>query len=84
MSVAAHSLALKSNGEIWTWGNGVAGRLGDNNTVTHKSSPVLVVGSGYFHLFTELMDSSTEVTPTVIVIRNNVIIRKNTTIRAIE
>ena len=38
-----HSLGLRSNGTIWSWGNAAAGRLGDG-TVANKSSPVSVVG----------------------------------------
>jgi len=38
-----HSIAVRSNGTIWTWGYGTAGRLGDGTTTT-KSSPVSVVG----------------------------------------
>jgi alpha-tubulin suppressor-like RCC1 family protein len=39
----AHTVGLRSNGTIWTWGRNVAGQLGDNTTVS-KSSPVSVVG----------------------------------------
>jgi alpha-tubulin suppressor-like RCC1 family protein len=38
-----HSLAVRTNGTAWAWGSGANGRLGDNS-VTAKSSPVLVVG----------------------------------------
>jgi alpha-tubulin suppressor-like RCC1 family protein len=38
-----HSLAVRTNGTAWAWGNGNYGRLGDN-TVVSKSSPVSVVG----------------------------------------
>ena len=41
----AHSLGLRSNGTIWSWGCNGYGRLGDGTTV-NKSSPVSVVG-GY-------------------------------------
>ncbi|ETR67449.1 MAG: hypothetical protein OMM_11588, partial [Candidatus Magnetoglobus multicellularis str. Araruama] len=37
----AHSLALKSNGTIWTWGNGQNGELGDD-MVTENSKAVQV------------------------------------------
>jgi alpha-tubulin suppressor-like RCC1 family protein len=51
-----HSLALKANGECWTWGWNSNGQLGDG-TITDRSSPVLVVGghsfikvaAGYLH-----------------------------------
>jgi hypothetical protein len=36
-----HSLALKSNGEVWAWGRNSFGRLGDNST-TNRSAPVKV------------------------------------------
>ena len=38
-----HSLGVRQNGTAWAWGNGLAGRLGDNTAVS-KSSPVSVVG----------------------------------------
>jgi alpha-tubulin suppressor-like RCC1 family protein len=38
-----HSLGVRTNGTVWSWGNNVSGRLGDGTTV-NKSSPVLVVG----------------------------------------
>ena len=39
----AHSLAVRTNGTAWAWGNGGGGALGDN-TIANKSSPVSVVG----------------------------------------
>jgi alpha-tubulin suppressor-like RCC1 family protein len=44
-----HSLAVRTNGTAWAWGNNCYGRLGDNTTVD-KSSPVSVVG-GYTDWF---------------------------------
>jgi alpha-tubulin suppressor-like RCC1 family protein len=38
-----HSLGVRQNGSAWAWGNGLAGRLGDDTAVS-KSSPVSVVG----------------------------------------
>jgi alpha-tubulin suppressor-like RCC1 family protein len=38
-----HSLAVRTNGSLWAWGNNSNGRLGDN-TATNRSSPVSVVG----------------------------------------
>jgi alpha-tubulin suppressor-like RCC1 family protein len=38
-----HSLGLRHNGTLWSWGSNSSGRLGDGTTV-NKSSPVLVVG----------------------------------------
>ena len=42
-----HSAAIKSNQEVWMWGNATSGALGDNS-ITAKSSPVLVVGAHSF------------------------------------
>jgi alpha-tubulin suppressor-like RCC1 family protein len=39
----SHSLAVRANGSLWSWGSNANGRLGDN-TVVSKSSPVSVVG----------------------------------------
>jgi alpha-tubulin suppressor-like RCC1 family protein len=38
-----HSVAVRSSGSAWAWGNNICGRLGDNTT-TNRSSPVSVVG----------------------------------------
>jgi alpha-tubulin suppressor-like RCC1 family protein len=38
-----HTMAIKTNGTLWAWGDGSLGRLGDGTTVA-KSSPVSVVG----------------------------------------
>jgi alpha-tubulin suppressor-like RCC1 family protein len=38
-----HSLAIRSNGTIWSWGLNSSGQLGDGTT-TSRSSPVSVVG----------------------------------------
>jgi alpha-tubulin suppressor-like RCC1 family protein len=38
-----HTLGLRANGTLWSWGLNTNGQLGDG-TVTNKSSPVLVVG----------------------------------------
>jgi alpha-tubulin suppressor-like RCC1 family protein len=40
-----HSLATKTDGTLWTWGENALGRLGDNSTVD-KSSPVTTAGGG--------------------------------------
>ena len=37
------TVALRANGTAWCWGEGSAGKLGDN-TIVSKSSPVSVVG----------------------------------------
>ncbi len=36
------SLALKSDGTVWSWGNDVAGQLGDDAAIANKSTPVQV------------------------------------------
>lgn len=36
-----HTIALKNDGTLWSWGNNTYGQLGDN-TVAHKSSPVQI------------------------------------------
>jgi alpha-tubulin suppressor-like RCC1 family protein len=40
---AHHSLALRNDGTVWSWGYNVFGMLGDD-TVTDRGSPVQVVG----------------------------------------
>ncbi|OGA01288.1 MAG: hypothetical protein A3H35_20000, partial [Betaproteobacteria bacterium RIFCSPLOWO2_02_FULL_62_17] len=40
-----HSLALKSDGTVWAWGNNSDGRLGDGTT-TNRTTPVQVLGPG--------------------------------------
>ncbi len=45
-----HSVALKSDGTIWTWGSNTYGQLGNSST-TRSTTPVQVLntdGSGYF------------------------------------
>jgi alpha-tubulin suppressor-like RCC1 family protein len=42
---AGHTVALKVNGTLWTWGNNANGQLGDN-TIVHRSSPVQTVALG--------------------------------------
>ena len=39
----SHTAAVRTNGTLWAWGDGVNGRLGDYTTVD-KCSPVSVVG----------------------------------------
>jgi alpha-tubulin suppressor-like RCC1 family protein len=38
-----HTLAVRQNGTLWSWGYGASGRLGDD-TIVNKCSPVSVVG----------------------------------------
>lgn len=40
-----HTLAIKTDGSLWTWGRNFYGQLGDN-TKTHRSSPVQTVSGG--------------------------------------
>ena len=42
---AAHAAAIKKDGTLWLWGCNTQGQLGDD-TVTHRSSPVQIVGGG--------------------------------------
>jgi alpha-tubulin suppressor-like RCC1 family protein len=40
-----HSIAIRQNGTVWSWGSGTQGRLGDNTaSAIIKPSPVSVVG----------------------------------------
>jgi alpha-tubulin suppressor-like RCC1 family protein len=39
----SHTVALRSNGTTWAWGNNASGRLGDNSTI-NRSFPIQVVG----------------------------------------
>ena len=55
-SVFNHTIALKSNSTVWTWGDNGEGQLGDGTT-TYRSTPVQVSGlsdataiaAGYWH-----------------------------------
>jgi alpha-tubulin suppressor-like RCC1 family protein len=42
------AFAIKSTGEVWTWGYNSSGQLGDNST-TNRSSPVAVAGGHSFN-----------------------------------
>lgn len=44
-SFAFHSVALKSNGTVWTWGQGSWGQLGDGTTTEHNSAVQVLVSS---------------------------------------
>lgn len=37
-----HSLALKSNGTLWAWGQNSSGQLGDGTIATRRTSPVQI------------------------------------------
>jgi len=45
---AAHfnTRAIKTDGTLWSWGNGFAGLLGDNGPFVNKSSPVQTISGG--------------------------------------
>ena len=61
-----HSLALKSDGTVWSWGNDGFGQLGDDATFVDKPTPVQVNGltgiiaiaAGAFHSFALKNDST--------------------------
>src|SRR5260221_2749650 len=40
-----HSVALRCNGQVWSWVNNTSGQLGDNTT-TQRTAPVQVHGLG--------------------------------------
>ena len=40
-----HSAAIKTDGSLWTWGNGSDGKLGTNDTIT-RSTPVTTLAGG--------------------------------------
>ncbi len=41
----SHTVAIKTDGTLWTWGRNINGELGDNTTTT-KSSPVQTISGG--------------------------------------
>jgi len=41
-----HSAAIKTNGSLWSWGNGVYGRLGNNTSSGNRSTPVTTFVGG--------------------------------------
>ena len=45
-SSSSHTAAIKTDGTLWTWGLGIFGRLGDNNSTTNKSTPVTTFAGG--------------------------------------
>lgn len=45
---AAHSIALKSDGTVWTWGSNSSGQLGDGSTTTRKLAAQVKTGTNTF------------------------------------
>ena len=41
-----HTVAVKTNGTLWSWGDNSSGKLGDNTTAARRSSPVQTVAFG--------------------------------------
>lgn len=41
---ATHTVALKTDGTVWTWGSDAAGQLGDGTALANKATPVQVAG----------------------------------------
>ncbi|MGE5328107.1 MAG: Calx-beta domain-containing protein [Deltaproteobacteria bacterium] len=46
-----HTVALKTDGTVWTWGNNVSGQLGDGTT-TQRNAPVQVPGLDLLKILT--------------------------------
>ena len=46
-TVYYHSLALKSDGSLWAWGNNLFGQLGDGTVETSDAPKQILAGSGY-------------------------------------
>ena len=55
---SSHTAAIKTDGTLWTWGSGSAGRLGNSITTGNRSTPVTTfaggtnwkqVSAGYWH-----------------------------------
>ena len=43
-SSPSHSVAVRSDGTVWTWGNNRSGQIGDGSSGTNRYTPVKVVG----------------------------------------
>jgi len=44
----ATAFAQSGDGQLWAWGNGTAGQLGNNTTTSSISSPILTIGNHSF------------------------------------
>jgi alpha-tubulin suppressor-like RCC1 family protein len=59
-----HTLALKTDGTLWTWGDNIFGQLGDASSLLGRSAPALVlsdvqgIGAGDSHSFAIKADGS--------------------------
>jgi len=42
----SHTAAIKTDGTLWTWGNGTNGRLGNGVTTGDRSTPVTTFSGG--------------------------------------
>lgn len=62
-----HTIAIKSNGTIWSWGENAGGKLGDGTT-TNKSSPVSAIGG-----FTDWTKIAASITASIGLRSNNTI-----------
>jgi len=51
----SHSIALKWDGTVWTWGSNSSGKLGDGSSV-FRNTPVQVVGSDGIGYLNEIID----------------------------
>ncbi len=49
-----HTVALKDDGTVWTWGDNTNGKLGDNTT-TNRNTPVQVKGAGGVGFLTDVI-----------------------------
>jgi alpha-tubulin suppressor-like RCC1 family protein len=55
-AIGQHSLAIKTNGTLWAWGNNNVSQLGDG-TITNRSSPIQIgmdtdwqnIAAGFYH-----------------------------------
>jgi alpha-tubulin suppressor-like RCC1 family protein len=62
----SHTVALKSDGTVWTWGYNSDGQLGDN-TVTARTTPVQVKGPGGVGFLTDVKAIASGVNHTIAV-----------------